>query len=442
MRTLIAALVAVFLSLPLSADDNTLKQDVNVKVCEAKPIKVTLAASPISVEPGNSSTLSWTVDRQLASLTLTGAGSVQGQTSAVVTPAGLGAHVYTLSAADDCNNTGSASVTVTVRNLRVFLSGSMYCWGDTVKDWLDWTTSGMDANLRGACEGYTGGNCSRARSLDGASYAGVQEFVAAMKSWPRDAEVYSQAHVGGTTDVVDENGDIVGTFQTASLLANGIPGFSWQGNPFAGQNYPQPFFSNGTLTINNMQYEVVGFQSFSPIVLDLSGDGKPDVDRGEWLPHPTRFDRSRAILFDITATGFPSYTEWIGPKDGLLVAPLNPGETITGGQNLFGNPIGFLDGYQKLGLRLDKDENGAIEGKELDGLMVWQDLNSNGRAEPGELKSVQELGITQIRTRHEKLKSTFVMNGQTRATWDWWPTSMIVYPQPVARASAPDQGKL
>ena len=82
--------------------------------------------------------------------------------------------------------------------------------------------------------------------------------------------------------------------------------------------------------------------------------------------------------------------------------------------------------------QFDKNNDGVISGQELQGLSVWQDLNSNGRVDPGEFKSVQELGITRIGTRHDNLKGAFVMNGQTRATWDWWPTSMLVYPKPLA----------
>jgi hypothetical protein len=68
--------------------------------------------------------------------------------------------------------------------------------------------------------------------------------------------------------------------------------------------------------------------------------------------------------------------------------------------------------------------------------MVWVDKNHNGKTEPEELRTVQEIGITKIYTVQKNLKSHFVMNGQDRATWDWWPTCMLVYPSILARAGA------
>jgi hypothetical protein len=193
-------------------------------------------------------------------------------------------------------------------------------------------------------------------------------------------------------------------------------------------------FNGGvTLTVSGLTYDVVGWMMVSPIILDLDDDGKPDVDQGRWLPHPTRFNKSKAAAFDINGDGFAEITEWIGSNDGLLVKPLKDGQ-VKGGNELFGNPIGFVDGYQKLGLEFDKDQNGMVEGKELEGLMVWVDKNHNGKTEPEELRSIQELGITSISTQHENLKSSFVMKGQERSTWDWWPTCMLVYPSILAKA--------
>ena len=422
-----ATILVLGLAIPLRAGDDTLNQNVNVKVCTDSPLTVTLAASPIRISPGHSTTLSWTTNRA-ASLTLTDVGAVTGN-SITQTPAGTGDKTYTLAAVDECGKTGSASVTVTVGVLKVFLSASVYCGTPTVEEYLNY-------NLF-TYWGYYG-----THNIDGDTGAGLAEFKADMKSWPRSADVFNQAHVGGQTDVIDENGAVVGHFSTNDIWAHGIPGFSYQGDPWAGDSYPKNFVCDETLVINNVEYEVVGFNSVSPIILDLKGDGKPDVDRGEWLPHATRFNRSHAVVFDIDATGFPSVTEWIGPKDGLLVAPAAGGRAVKGGENLFGNPIGYIDGYQKLGLLYDKNGNGVVEGKELQGLMVWQDLNGNGRADPGELKTVQELGITKLSTQHTNLKSTFVINGQSRATWDWWPTCMMVYPKPVAQAPAESKPKL
>ncbi|MBI5200175.1 MAG: hypothetical protein HY925_01200, partial [Elusimicrobia bacterium] len=70
------------------------------------------------------------------------------------------------------------------------------------------------------------------------------------------------------------------------------------------------------------------------------------------------------------------------------------------------------------------------------GLLVWRDTNSDGKAQHTELTLVEDLKITSISTKHDNLKSTFIMDGKERATWDWWPTCMLVYPKPIARAGA------
>ncbi len=70
---------------------------------------------------------------------------------------------------------------------------------------------------------------------------------------------------------------------------------------------------------------------------------------------------------------------------------------------------------------LDVDNSGSLEGAELKDLRVWTDLNGNGIAEPNELKTLDELGITSIKVSHNNYASTFVRNGQTYKSFDWWP---------------------
>ena len=70
---------------------------------------------------------------------------------------------------------------------------------------------------------------------------------------------------------------------------------------------------------------------------------------------------------------------------------------------------------------LDADNSGALEGAELQGLYVWTDLNGNAQPEKGELKSLEELGITSIKVSHNNYSSTFERQGQTYKSFDWWP---------------------
>lgn len=156
----------------------------------------------------------------------------------------------------------------------------------------------------------------------------------------------------------------------------------------------------------------------SPIVLDLKGSGKLMASNGNWLPHK-EFMKDRLAIFDFYGSGDPVVMEWVGAEDGLLCAPKNG---KVDGTSLFGIANGFADGYEELQVTRDKNRDGKVSGAELEGLSVWQDANGNAIAERGELKTVQELGISEISVEHKNYKSSFVMNGKQQASFDWWPS--------------------
>jgi hypothetical protein len=169
---------------------------------------------------------------------------------------------------------------------------------------------------------------------------------------------------------------------------------------------------------------------YSPIVLNMDGTGKLMASNGEWRPHET-FHKDRMAIFDFYGSGQPMLMEWVGPKDGLLCVPKADGSVD--GTSFFGTANGYADGYDELSQTRDLNDDGVVSGAELEGLFVWQDGNGNGIAGPTELKSVQELGITEISTRHTNFKSTFKMNGKTFTAWDWWPNfKAMVRMQPPA----------
>ncbi|MHB2019026.1 MAG: hypothetical protein ACYCW6_18925, partial [Candidatus Xenobia bacterium] len=126
---------------------------------------------------------------------------------------------------------------------------------------------------------------------------------------------------------------------------------------------------------------------------------------------------------DFYDNGFPLLMEWIGPHDGLLVEPKVDGSVD--GSCLFGSQGGWSNGYEKLSMR-DANHDGKLTGDELKGLAVWVDANGNGQADPGELKTLDELGITEIDLQHVGFRSSFVMNGKKHTMWDWWPSALEV----------------
>jgi hypothetical protein len=161
------------------------------------------------------------------------------------------------------------------------------------------------------------------------------------------------------------------------------------------------------------------YYAVTPIVLNMDGSGKLGASNGQWLSHQ-KFQGNRLALFDFFGSGEPVLMEWVGPQDGLLCT-VNPDGSVDG-SNLFGSANGYDNGYEELAATRDENGDGKISGAELVGLFVWQDANGNAIAGPTELKSVQDLGITEISVRPNNFKSTFVMKGQTFTSWDWHPT--------------------
>ena len=163
-------------------------------------------------------------------------------------------------------------------------------------------------------------------------------------------------------------------------------------------------------------YQMSANRKWSPIILDLDGDGKIEASNGQYLAHDSFSDK--VVAFDFFGNGFPMLMEWVGPNDGLLCRPNADGSVK--GNNLFGSANGFNNGYEEMA-SLDVDNSGSLEGAELKELRVWTDVNANGIAEANELKTLDELGITSIKVSHNNYASTFVRNGQTFKSFDWWP---------------------
>lgn len=177
-----------------------------------------------------------------------------------------------------------------------------------------------------------------------------------------------------------------------------------------------------------------GGKAASPIILDLDGNGRPDVQNGEWKPHAEKGDiGARKVWFDLDGDGRKELTEWMGNRDGLLLKLSDEqieqykrtGRLEVSGRELYGDQGGkYADGYEKMRKLSDANRDGRLSGDELKNHYVWQDLNQDGIVDRGELTSVQERGITEISATHGgDYRSSYVQNGQQRRTWDWWPTT-------------------
>ncbi|WP_186163663.1 calcium-binding protein [Burkholderia gladioli] len=136
---------------------------------------------------------------------------------------------------------------------------------------------------------------------------------------------------------------------------------------------------------------IFGKSMTDPLVMDLYGDGIQLISEGE----------SKAY-FDLHGTGFAVHTGWIGPQTGFL-ARANESGAVTSISDLFGNDE--TDGFSALAA-LDANGDGVVNLSDpgFYDLCVWADVNGNGVSDPGELHSLQELGIVAINLETENSK--------------------------------------
>jgi hypothetical protein len=130
-------------------------------------------------------------------------------------------------------------------------------------------------------------------------------------------------------------------------------------------------------------------RTISPLVLDLDGNGIQTLSL-----------RRTAIHFDHDSNGFAEQTGWVAPNDGLLVLDLNRNGRIDNGAECFGNHTRLANGERAQNgfaalARYDSNQDQRIDARDpiWSQLQVWQDLNSNGISEPGELSTLAKAQV-------------------------------------------------
>ncbi|MGF1528730.1 MAG: hypothetical protein ACFCBW_18330 [Candidatus Competibacterales bacterium] len=173
----------------------------------------------------------------------------------------------------------------------------------------------------------------------------------------------------------------------------------------------------------------------SPLTFDLNGDGvsTTSVEDGK--------------QFDIDGDGRVDQTAWAGAGDGILAFDSNGDGTVgADGRELFGNNTdidgdgnadGFANGFDALRglaeehLGAEATADGKLDADELDALAEATDL---GMIVDGELKGLDELGITEISlgyteagtnadehgNEHRQVGEGFTMNGEQGEVNDVW----------------------
>ncbi|MBK1811053.1 hypothetical protein JHL18_10475, partial [Clostridium sp. YIM B02505] len=157
--------------------------------------------------------------------------------------------------------------------------------------------------------------------------------------------------------------------------------------------------------INDQLKDASVARRYDPVVFDLNGDGVSvsTVEKG--------------VNFNLDDTGLAEKTQWIGPNDGFLVRDINKNGIIDSGRELFGDRTILSSGSTaKDGLEALKDVDSNKDNK-IDisdsiykELKIWQDLNSDGEVEAGELKTLEEAGIKSINLSNSILSSENISN--------------------------------
>ena len=130
-----------------------------------------------------------------------------------------------------------------------------------------------------------------------------------------------------------------------------------------------------------------GYHHYTPVVLDLDGDGVELLDI------------AAGIAFDWNGDGQPQSCGWVGGDDGLLAWDLDGDGVVRSGREL--SFAGYLAGATTdlEGLRhFDSDSSGSLDSgdtawKEFG---VWRDGDNDGICSPGEFAALEHMGITAI----------------------------------------------
>ncbi len=140
--------------------------------------------------------------------------------------------------------------------------------------------------------------------------------------------------------------------------------------------------------------QVAALTASTPIVLDLNGDGVRTLSVLD------------GVQFDLLAVGQTQRTAWVSGADGLLALDRNHDGRINDGSELFGSSTPLTgggnasDGYQAL-RELDSNSDGVISAADgaFPDLRVWVDAGSDAVSAPGELRTLESLGIVQLDLR-------------------------------------------
>ncbi|MCV6614681.1 MAG: Ig-like domain-containing protein, partial [Cellvibrionaceae bacterium] len=136
----------------------------------------------------------------------------------------------------------------------------------------------------------------------------------------------------------------------------------------------------------------------TPLILDLDGDGVETTSLAS------------GVDFDLNADGIIDRSAWAAADDAFLVRDINRDGQINDGSELFGEHTILADGSKaKDGFEalaeLDSNRDGVFDKTDVaySEIQVWQDINQDGVAQQGELRSLSQAGVSEIQLEAQSL---------------------------------------
>jgi hypothetical protein len=195
---------------------------------------------------------------------------------------------------------------------------------------------------------------------------------------------------GGDGDIATVSAAQVSGGQIAYWPAN-HSAFRFMGNADSGSLYITATDyggATGTIFVQLSHLSrATGYYSYSPVVLDLDGDGIEllAIEDG--------------VHFDWNRDGVAEATGWVGPDDAILVYDYDHNGVVTNAHELMlreylPGATTDLEGLQAF----DENGDGVFNAKDTawEDFGLWQDTNSDGVTDAGEFHALDEMGVTAI----------------------------------------------
>lgn len=140
--------------------------------------------------------------------------------------------------------------------------------------------------------------------------------------------------------------------------------------------------------------------SIQPILIDLDGDGIDIVPLNK-----------STTYFDYNGDGAVGHTAWIGPGDGLLVYDEDLSGTVNRAREFVFTlwSYGTVRDMWAARVAFDTNKDGVLSSSdaEFDKFRIWVDADMDAATDPGELKTLAQLGLSSIPLKYDGARKAY-----------------------------------